>query len=82
MSWGATKLISIPTASPQYAASFLHDTAFKAGTSPDLDVLKKTFPFGDPPYGVVLENGRQKGAVSRYEGEEPAATLKKFGAIE
>ena len=82
MNWGGTKVISIPTAEPRYAASFLRDTHFKAGTSPDLDVLKKTFPFGDPPYGVVLDNGREKGPVSRYDDAEPAVTLKKLGAIE
>jgi uncharacterized membrane protein YphA (DoxX/SURF4 family) len=82
MNWAGTKLISIPTAEPRYAASFLRDTGFKAGTSLDLDTLKKIFPFGDPPYGVVLENGREKGAVSRYDDTEPAVTLKKLGAIE
>lgn len=80
--FGATRVVGVATASPQWAASFLHDTNFKAATSKDLEILKKAFPFGDAPYGVVLENGRQKGAVSRFEGDEPAATLKKLGAIE
>ena len=82
MNFGSTKLISIPTAEPRYAASFLHDTNFKAGTSLDLELLKKTFPFGDPPYGVVLDKGHLKGPVSRFDGDEPAATLKKLGAIQ
>lgn len=82
LDFGATRVISIPTAQPQWAASFLHDTNFKAGTSNDLELLKKTFPFGDPPYGVVIENGRQKGAVAHFEGDEPAATLRKLRAIE
>lgn len=82
LSFGATRLISIPTASPQFAASFLHDTNFKAETSNDLEVMKKAFPFGDPPFGVVIDNGREKGVVSHFDGDEPAATLKKLGAIE
>jgi len=82
MNFGPTRLISVPTQSPQYAASFLRDTNFKAGTSNDVELLRKTFPFGDPPYGVVIENGRMKGPVSRYDGPEPEATLKSLRAIE
>ena len=82
MNFGSTKVISVPTQSPHYAASFLHDTNFKAGTSNDVELLRKTFTFGDPPYGVVIENGRMKGPVSRFDGDEPEATLKKLGAIE
>ena len=80
--WKDTALVAIPTRANQFAASFLSDTNFKAKTSLDFELLKKTFPFGDPPYGVVLENGRQKGPVSQYDADEPAATLRKLGAIE
>jgi uncharacterized membrane protein YphA (DoxX/SURF4 family) len=82
MNWDSTKVIAIPTVQPRYAAAFLRETGLKGGTSLDLDVLKKTFPFGDPPYGVVIENGREKGAVSRYDDPEPGVTLKKLGAVE
>jgi uncharacterized membrane protein YphA (DoxX/SURF4 family) len=78
--------IAIPTTLKQYAASFLHDTHFDALTSNDLDMLKKLFPFGDPPYGVALENGREQGPVSHFDdsdrGVEPAATLRKLGLID
>lgn len=82
MNWGSTKVIAVPTVEPRYAAAFLRDTKLNAGTSLDAAELKKVFPFGDPPYGVVIENGREKGPVSRYDEDEPAATLKKLGAIE
>ena len=75
-------VIGIPTNMPQWAASFLTDTGFKAKTSLDLDSLKKTFPFGDPPYGVFIENGREQAPVPHYDGAEPAETLKKLGLIE
>jgi uncharacterized membrane protein YphA (DoxX/SURF4 family) len=76
-------VVGIPTTQPRFAAAFLHDTGFKAVTSLDLEPLKKVFPFGDPPYGVVLENGREKGPVAHYEeGAEPAETLRKLGVIE
>src|SRR6185369_15650407 len=61
--WKDTKVIAIPTRVPQFAAEFLKSTKLQAGTSNDLELLKKTFSFGDPPYGVALENGRQKAAL-------------------
>ncbi len=75
-------VIGIPTQQPQWAASFLSDTGFKAKTSLDLTVLKKTFPFGDPPYGVFIENGREQAPVPHYDEPEPSETLKKLGLIE
>jgi uncharacterized membrane protein YphA (DoxX/SURF4 family) len=75
-------VIGIPTQAPRFAAAFLHDTGLKAQTSLDLDLLKKTFPFGDPPYGVALERGREIGPVPHYEASEPADTLRKLGFIE
>lgn len=84
MDWGSTKIIAIPTNAPQWAASFLHDTGLKAGTSLELDKLKKAFPFKtDPPYGVALENGHEKGAVPRYGSNgEPETTLRALGMLQ
>jgi len=75
-------VIGIPTNMPQWAASFLSDTGLKAKTSLDLALLKKTFPYGDPPYGVLLENGRERAPVPHYDEPEPEETLKKLGVIE
>jgi len=75
-------VIGIPTQMPQWAGSFLSDTGFKAKTSLDLTLLKQTFPFGDPPYGVFIENGREQAPVPHYDGQEPSETLKKLGLIE
>jgi len=74
-------VIGIPTQQQQWAASFLTDTGLKAKTSLDLDLLKKTFPFGDPPYGVLIENGRERAPVPHYDEPEPSETLKKLGLI-
>jgi uncharacterized membrane protein YphA (DoxX/SURF4 family) len=74
--------IGIPTTMPQFAAAFVRETGMSMLTSLDLEKMKAVFPFGDPPYGVVLENGREKGPVSHYEDAEPAETLRKFGLIE
>jgi uncharacterized membrane protein YphA (DoxX/SURF4 family) len=75
-------VVGIPTNMPQWAGSFLTDTGLKAKTSTDLVLLKKTFPFGDPPYGVLIENGHERAPVPHYDGPEPSDTLKKLGLIE
>ena len=76
-------IIGIPTTMPRFAPAFIRDTGFKMQTSLDLDPLKKVFPFGDPPYGIALENGRERGPVAHYnEGAEPADSLRKLGLIE
>lgn len=80
--WVDTTIVAIPTRQPQFAAAFLHDTGLKAMTSYDLDLLKKTFPFGDPPFGVALERGREKGPVTHYDPPEPEPSLRKLGFTE
>ena len=82
LNWKHTKVIAIPTHDPQFATSFLHDTGLVAGTSLDLQLLRAKFPFVDPPYGVALENGRQKAVVASFDDSEPAATLRKIGFVE
>jgi len=77
-----TRIIGIATRQPQFAADFMRDTKLKAANSPDLALLKKTFPFGDPPYGILLENGRQKAALPIFDNHEPEQTLRKLGFIE
>lgn len=81
--WKNTKIVAIPTDSPQFAASFLHDTGLKAGTSNDLQLLRSTFQFVNSPYGVALERGRQKATFASFEeGNEPDATLRRLGFIQ
>jgi len=82
LNWKTTKVIAIPTHDPQFAASFLHDTGLNAGTSLDLKLLRSKFQFVDPPFGVALENGREKAEVTAFEDSEPAATLRRIGFVE
>ncbi|MGH9558255.1 MAG: peroxiredoxin family protein [Bryobacteraceae bacterium] len=87
MHWkSGVTIIGIPTEMPRYAAAFVRETGIKALTSLDVVELKKIFPFGDPPYGVALEDGREIGPVAQYndadENVEPAGTLRKLGFIE
>ena len=82
MNWGSTRVVAIPTRQQQFAAEFLRDTKLNAVTSLELEKLKGTFTFKDTPFGIVLENGRQKGIIPRYDDPEPGESLKKFGLIE
>jgi thiol-disulfide isomerase/thioredoxin len=85
LNWKDTKVVSIPIDTPQYAASFLHDTGFKAGTSSDVDLLRGIFKFATAPYGVALVRGHQKATVDvgLFEKDgEPAATLRSLGFVE
>ena len=79
LNWGDTKLISVPTEQPQFAPNFMRSTQLPGVVSLDAALLRKTFSFVDTPAGVALENGHEKAALSQFEGEEPAATLKKLG---
>jgi uncharacterized membrane protein YphA (DoxX/SURF4 family) len=81
LNWGDTKVVAVPTRVPEFAHDFLKDTGLKAGVSPDVALLKKTFPFGDPPFGAAIQNGRQKEPVSKFEDAEPAATLRRLGFV-
>jgi len=81
LNWGDTKVVALATQHPQYAPQFLQDTGLRAAISTDLDKLKQVFPFVSPPAGVALENGREKASLTKFEGEEPGATLKQLGLI-
>jgi uncharacterized membrane protein YphA (DoxX/SURF4 family)/thiol-disulfide isomerase/thioredoxin len=81
--WENTRVVAIPTVNPQWAASFLSDTKLKAGTSLELDKLKKVFPFVDPPYGIALNDGVVKETFGQAEFTPPApkARLQQLGFV-
>ena len=84
LNWGNTTIVAIPTINPQWAAPFLHDTHFsQAHTSLELAKLKHAFPFVDPPFGVVLENGREEETFSQaqFTAPSPKAELEKLGFV-
>ena len=80
--WNGVKLIAIPTTQARWGKHFLDSTKLNAGLSLDNDVLRQTFRFTDPPFGVALEHGRQVSAFPFFDEKEPAAGLKKIGFIE
>ena len=84
LDWKDTKVLGIPTTTPQFAADFLHDTGLKAYTSSDpkdIDVLRSKFKFVNAPYGVALDGGRQVAAVGNFDESEPAKTLRSVGFV-
>jgi len=80
--WRNVSVISVPTAQPQFARDFIQATGFASRISTDVQRLRETFRFLDPPYAVALENGRLRAAISRFEGNEPEQTLRRLGFIE
>jgi hypothetical protein len=81
LNWGDTKLIVVPTRQPQFSVEFVQSTGFKAGISSDIDLLRRTFSLLDPPFAIALENGYQKSALTRFDNQEPAATLRSLGFV-
>ena len=79
--WGDTKVVAIAIQQPQYAPQFLQDTGLRAAISTDLQKLKQVFPYTSTPAGVALEDGREKASLTKFEGEEPGATLKQLGLV-
>lgn len=80
--WKETTVIGVPTVNPQFAENFLKETGLNARLSSDMVKLKEAFPFRDAPFGVLVENGRQKETFRTFEGTEPEATLRKLGNVE
>lgn len=80
--WGATKVVAIPVEQPQYAGQFLQMTGLSAVVTQDFELLKKVFGYTTYPYGVALQNGREKTSLTKFDGPEPAATLRKLGFVQ
>jgi uncharacterized membrane protein YphA (DoxX/SURF4 family) len=76
------KVYAVTIRMPEFAPMFLRDAGLKAGSSSDAAKLREVFKFGDPPYGVALEHGRQAGAFTAFDANEPRAGLKRLGLIE
>jgi len=81
LSWGDTRVVAVPVEVPQYASQFLRETGLQAVTTSDFRMLAQAFSYTAYPFGVALENGREKAPLTRFEGEEPAATLKRLGFV-
>jgi uncharacterized membrane protein YphA (DoxX/SURF4 family) len=81
LSWGETKVVAVPVEQPQYSAAFLNESGLKAEVTSDFQKLKEAFGYKTYPFGVALENGFEKAPLTRFEGEEPASSLKRLGLV-
>lgn len=77
--WGDTRIVAVPVERPQYAAQFLSDTGLTAAVSTDFEKLKQAFHYTSYPFGVAVENGRETAPLTKFDDDEPVATLKRLG---
>jgi hypothetical protein len=52
--------------------------------SPDLDLLKETFPFNDVPYAAAIEDGKVLQRYTMIDLEEPemGRSLRELGVVQ
>jgi uncharacterized membrane protein YphA (DoxX/SURF4 family) len=81
--WMGARVITVPTAQPQFAGDFLRDSGLRVAVSSDADLLRARFPFTDSPYAVALVNGRRAATFNsgQLEGARYYGTLRKLGFI-
>ena len=79
LQWGNTRVVAVPVEQPQYAAQFLSDTGLKAAISTDFEKLKQAFQYSSYPFGVAVENGRETAPLTKFDDDEPEATLRRLG---
>ncbi len=81
LAWGETKIVGVPTQLPQFGPQFMSSTNLRGVLTSDAEALRKIFAFTDVPYGVALENGHLRAAVTVFEATEPEQTLRKLGFV-
>ena len=69
----AADFIGVPTQDPDFGPGFLYDAGLTGmvDLSPDLDLLKETFPFHDVPYAATVDNGVVTHRFTLIDLEEP-----------
>ena len=79
--WKA-EFVGVPTEDPDLAAGFVEDSGLQSvKLSPDVDLLKEKFPFGDPPYAVAIENGQIRERFMFFEEPALGEKLRELGFL-
>jgi len=75
--------LGVPTQEPESANGFLEDAGLtgRVKLSPDLDLLKETFPFDDVPYIAVIEDGKILERFQFFDQPEFGDKLKELGVV-
>jgi uncharacterized membrane protein YphA (DoxX/SURF4 family) len=81
LAWGATRIVGVPTQLPQFGPQFMSSTNLRGILTSDAEPLRRVFTFTDVPYGVALENGHLRAAVTVFDSTEPEQTLRKLGFV-
>jgi len=79
LDWRDSTVIAVPIEQPQFAGQFLEETGLRAVVSTDFRKLKRAVGYTLYPYGVAVEDGRQKARLTRFDAPEPEATLVRLG---
>ena len=79
--WDNTRSVAVPVELLQYAQGFLDETKLNAVVTSDFERLKDVFHYRAYPFAVAVVDGREKGPITKFEGDEPDATLRAFGLI-
>lgn len=68
------KFVGVPTRAVEQGAAWMGTGEFGTGlmkpVSPDTEKLREVFKFDYPPYGVLIERGRQVGVITISEFDE------------
>lgn len=80
--WGSTRVVGVPVEMPQFGDHFMDQTGLHGVITTDFSGLKQTFGYTSYPFGVALDNGHEKQALTQWDDPEPAATLRKLGLIQ
>ena len=79
--WGDTKVVAVPVEEFQFAGQFLEQAGLRAVVSTEFEKLGSIFSYKAYPFGVALERGREKAPLTKFDGDEPGATLKQLGFV-
>lgn len=75
------KVTALPTVNSQWGREFVNAAGFRADASTSAAMLRETFKFTDPPYGVVLEHGWQVTPLPFPDAAAYEDQLEKLGWI-
>ena len=81
LDWGQTSIVAASTQLPQFGPEFLGSTQLRGVLTSDIEPLRKVFSFVDVPFGVALENGRQRASFANFDGKQTADKLRELGFV-
>ena len=80
--WKAV-FVGVPTQDFDFASGFVEDTGLKdVRLSPEIDRLRRKFPFQDVPYAVAIDEGRVVQRLRFFEEPALSEQLRKIGFVE